>query len=91
MKQTATIFLRLLQRDAYAQRGLLKDYVINYSIIYPLICIFVFGFLQSNIFFADVTPHKLPTLLAGNGLLIFLVITFKNHISLFLTLREIGL
>src|ERR1700761_1719355 len=87
MNQSFTVFMALLKRDIYAQRNHVKDYIINYCLLYPLICMFVFGYLQTHMFFADASPHKITTILTGNALLLLMVITYKHHVNLLFDLE----
>lgn len=49
--KTAHIFITFLQRDLYIHTRQLRDHVINYSIIYPLMYMFCFAYLQTQIYF----------------------------------------
>lgn len=49
--QTSHIFLQFLYRDFYVQKEKLLNHVINYSIIYPILYIFCFAYLQTEIYF----------------------------------------
>lgn len=49
--RTAHIFLQFLCRDFYVQKENLSNHVVNYSIIYPMLYIFCFAYLQPQIYF----------------------------------------
>ncbi len=78
--------MAFFKRDYYAQRNYLRHYFINYCLIFPMISTFVFGYLQSNLFFDGVTPQKITTLLTGNILLIFFIVPYVNNMGLFFDL-----
>jgi len=49
--QTLYIFTQFLYRDLYVYTRQLGDHIINYSLIYPLLYIFCFAYLQTQIYF----------------------------------------
>lgn len=49
--QTSYIFIQFLRRDLYVYTRQLRDHVINYSLLYPILYIFCFAYLQTQIYF----------------------------------------
>ena len=49
--QNIYIFMEFLRRDLYVHTRQLRDHIINYSVIYPLLYIFCFAYLQTQIYF----------------------------------------
>jgi hypothetical protein len=84
MNNSLALFFTFLQRDFYVQRKHVKEYLINYSILYPLICTFSFGYLQTNLFFGG---QQVTTIIVGNALLMLMVLTYKINIKLLFDLN----
>jgi ABC-2 type transport system permease protein len=85
--RTMRIFLQFLRRDFHVHSKQLKDFFINYSIIYPLSFGFSFAYLQANIYFGS-NAQIGTTIFAGNMLLIVLLITYKLAIPLLFDLEH---
>ncbi len=71
--QTFRIFLQLLHRDFYAFSKRFKDYGINFFIIYPIMVITTFGYLQPGIYLG---PN------ANKGSIVLIVGTLSFNIIL---------
>ena len=88
-KNQALIFLRLMQRDWYQYRQrILNYYLINYTLIYPALYAFSFGYLQANIFFGHSDPLKGTILFVGNFLLVVIVLSFNLGLDLLFDLEH---
>lgn len=81
------VFLQFLHRDFYTRFKRLKDYFINYSIIYPILQAGAFGYLAAYTLFDTPTPQLATILLAGSNLFILLDLTFEVTFGLLFDLE----
>jgi hypothetical protein len=88
LKQTASVFFQFLRRDAYVHYKNLSDYIINFSIIYPTICAICFAYLQTNTYFGTGNAHLGTILFCGNILIVFMIVTYKQTITLLFDLEN---
>lgn len=82
------LMLQFTKRDLYLYRHRVKNYLINYAIIYPCWHAFAFGYLQGNLYFSSAQSIKGTTLIAGNFLLVIILLTFKLSIDLLFDLEN---
>lgn len=59
------IFFQLLARDFFVFSKRIKSYGINYLIIYPLLCIITFGYIQPGVYFGPGNAKASIILLVG--------------------------
>ncbi len=88
MIQTAQIFLQFFRRDLYVQLQNLKDYVINYAIIQPIIWSVLTGYLQANTYFGSTNIKHNTVLFSGTIVVTLLIITFAQSVELLFDLEN---
>jgi ABC-2 type transport system permease protein len=88
MKHSALIFLQFLRRDFYVHGRRIGNLIVNYSIIYPVMYAFVFGYIQTNVYFGHGNATQGTILLAGNISIIAMIITFQYALDLLLDLEH---
>lgn len=76
--RNARIFTTFLHRDFYVQKPQLINHFINYSLIFPVLYIFCFAYLQTHIYFHGQTQLG-AIVFSGTCLVPLLVMT--SHIS----------
>jgi len=82
------LMLQFAKRDLYLYRHRVMNYLINYALIYPCWHAFAFGYLQGNLYFTSAQSIKGTTLLAGNFLLVIILLTYKLSIELLFDLEH---
>ena len=78
------IFLMFLWRDFYVYFRQIKNYIINYSLIYPIIFSLSYGYIVPNTGF---DPNNLPsTVIILTGVIAFMLLTLQITLNLNLLL-----
>ena len=86
-KKSLQIFMQFLYRDIYVQMHQLGPHLINYSIIYPALYMFGFGYLQTEIYFHGST-HIGAIVFAGTCLVPLIVMAFHITFDLLFDLEK---
>lgn len=81
------IFLQFLRRDFYTRFKQFKNYLINYSIIYPILHAGTLGYLASYTLFDHPSAQLATILFAGSSLFVLLDITFEATFGLLFDLE----
>jgi len=81
------IFIEFLRRDLYVYTRQLRDHVINYALIYPMLYIFCFAYLQTQIYFHGQT-HIGAIVFAGTCLVPLMVMAFHITFDLLFDLEK---
>jgi hypothetical protein len=85
--KTIHIFITFLQRDLYVHTRQLRDHIINYSLIYPLMYMFCFAYLQTQIYFHGQT-HTGAIVFAGTCLVPLVVMAYHITFDLLFDLEK---
>jgi len=88
MKRAILLFYQFLKRDYYRYKKQIRQYVINFGILRPLIFSVSIAYIQARVLFgADQT--KISTIFfIGNAMLIIMVLTFSLAIRLLFDLEQ---
>ena len=81
------IFIEFLRRDLYVYTRQLRDHIINYALIYPVLYIFCFAYLQTQIYFHGQTNIG-ATVFAGTCLIPLVVMAFHLTFDLLFDLEK---
>lgn len=85
--RNAHLFLQFMYRDFYLQKQLLINHIVNYSLIYPILYIFCFAYLQTQIYFHGQT--QIGTMVfSGTCIVPLLVMTFHITFDLLFDLEK---
>lgn len=82
------IFFQFLLRDLLLYARDIKDDIINFIFLYPLINSIGFGYLQSNVYFGCCDPKRTTLYFAGNILLILVIISYSKVVPLVFDLEH---
>lgn len=85
--QTAQVFMQFLLRDAYVHTRQLRDHIINYSLVYPMLYIFCFAYLQTQIYFHGQT-YIGAIVFSGTCLVPLIVMAFHITFELLFDLEK---
>ena len=84
MKRALLIFIKLLFRDFYVQFKQLKNFIINYTLIYPALYSFSFGYIIPNTVFNGSTLPSVSLILASSIIYIILILSVTLNITVLL-------
>ncbi|HEV2601400.1 MAG TPA: ABC transporter permease [Candidatus Babeliales bacterium] len=80
MNQSLAVFWQFLRRDFYTCRPQLINEFINCTIIFPLLYILIFGYLQGSLVFSADSGEKSTILILGSVLLILVILSSRQAI-----------
>lgn len=82
MNQSLAVFWQFLKRDFYTCRPQLITEFINCTLVFPLLYILVFGYLQGSIVFSAESGEKSTLFVIGSILLILVILSSRQAIPL---------
>ena len=85
--RTLSIFMEFLRRDLYVYTRQMRDHIINYSLVYPLLYIFCFAYLQTQIYFHGQT-YIGAIVFTGTCLIPMMAMTFHITFDLLFDLEK---
>jgi len=86
--KNARVFISFLWRDWHCKRKHLGQWIINFTLLYPALYCFCFGYVKPRILFPN-NPDTMSTiLLMGPVFLMVLIVTFDLSLDLLLDLDE---
>ncbi len=88
MSRSFFLFLRFFQRDFFVYKKQLRRFFVNFSFLRPLFYSFSFAYIQANIIFISQQTKFVTILLAGNMVLILMVISFTLAAPLLFDFEE---
>ena len=87
MKQTVSIFLQFLRRDTIVFVKRLRNYLVNFVIIYPALYALVFGFLIPNVSWGAEFPERSTILFIGSFGLYLQILLFSFTLEMLFDLE----
>ena len=87
MMHSVYIFTQFFRRDVYVHAQQWQKYLINYTLIYPVIFTFLTSYLQANTYFGEGNARMGTILATGNIVVMVMVFTFVQNIDLLFDLE----
>jgi len=87
MNKNLSIFLRFLWRDFYVYSKQIRNFAINYCLIYPLVFTLSFGYIIPNVNFGSAIIVSKSVILAGSIVIILMILPFTLNLFLLLDLE----
>ena len=88
MMLSVHIFIQFFRRDLYIHTKKWQRYLINYTLIYPVIFTFLTSYLQANTYFGEGNSRMGTILASGNIVVMVMVFTFVQNIDLLFDLEN---
>lgn len=85
--QTFLVFMQFLKRDLHVHAKQIRKYLLNYIILYPASLSIQVAYFQANSYFGTQNTSMHTLLYTGNILLIMLLFTYKQNITLLFDLE----
>lgn len=82
------IFFEFLRRDFYVYFKRIHTYALNFIILYPVVFIICFGYLQAKAYFSTGNVTQSTIFFAGNIILLIMSLTFEITILLLFDLEN---